>query len=77
MNLGEKIQYVIDNYEDGDKVAISYTTSTDNHSEVYVFINNNAEFMSNYLEDYQKYGVVEGCDPKGIWLKYINFKLLK
>lgn len=77
MNLEEKIQYIIDNYEDGDKIVISYTTSEDNHDGVWQFPNGYIEHMPSYLEDYKKYGEVAGCDPKGVWMRYINFELMK
>lgn len=77
MNLGEKIQYIIDNFQDYDSIVIFYTESTDNHLKKRMFTSHFVECMHSYLKDYQEYGVVEGCDPKGVWFKFIDFELAR
>jgi hypothetical protein len=77
MNLGEKIQQVIDNFEQGDKIRIFYTESIDNYSKIGQFVTPDVDHMHSYLKDYQEQGVVEGCDPKGVWFRFIEFSLEK
>ncbi|MGG3890256.1 hypothetical protein [Metabacillus fastidiosus] len=77
MDLREKIQYIIDNFEDGDEIVIFYTESTDNYSTVGNFSNYCLEHMNSYLKDYEEQGVVEDCDSEGVWFRFIDFELIK
>lgn len=80
--LGDKIEEILADFEEGDSVRIRYTESTDNHKETREFIStgemkSEKECLMSYLSDFKEQGVVEGCDPKGVWFRYFDFELIK
>ncbi|MNF85196.1 hypothetical protein D3C84_675840 [compost metagenome] len=79
MDLGDKIQSIIDNLEDSDNVKVFYTESTDGHEKTYEMVTtgDNRAYMNSYLKDYKEYGVVEDCDSKGVRFRFIDFELIK
>lgn len=80
MNLGEKLHLLIDGYEETDKLKVFSTSSEDNHQKVNEYIwdaDMVLVILKNSLKDFEKYGDCEGTDPKGNWIKNIDFELVK
>ncbi|MCR4362059.1 hypothetical protein NUG13_12040 [Bacillus subtilis] len=78
MNLGEKIQCIINDLEDGDNVKIYFTDNTDNHRTVKSYISDgDVRCMESYLSNYKEYGFIKDCTPEGEWFEYVDFELIK
>lgn len=81
MDLSEKIMYIIDNFKGNhpNRVVELYTSSETNHEKVYRYTlspNTTRFALLSLLEDYERYGECAGSDPKGHWIRIIDFELI-
>lgn len=81
MNLGEKIAWVLENYQPNNtnKVVEYYTTSSDNHETVHKDIlpqEATIKILESFAKDYEKYGECAGSDPKGQWIRIMDFEII-
>ncbi|QPK89832.1 hypothetical protein IEN91_05180 [Bacillus velezensis] len=79
MSLPEKIQHIIDNYEDGDSIKCYFTDDTDNHKTIKNYITDDGDVrcMESYLSNYKEYGFIIDCTSEGEWFEYVDFELIK
>lgn len=79
MNLGEKLQNLIDNYREGNKLKVYSTSSEDQHKTVDEFVWSSdlaLRILKSSLEGFEKYGDCAGSDPKGHWIINFDFELI-
>lgn len=80
MNLGEKIKQILEDFDPtkSNVVVAHYNSSRDNHEKTYTDISPKemtVQMMINLLRDFNEYGECAWGNPKGHWVKYIDFEL--
>ena len=79
MNLGEKIKYLISTFEEDKTLKVYFTSSDDNYEKVqeYIWDTHMAiDILRSSLETFEKYGECAGSDPKGYWIRNIDYELI-
>ena len=80
MSLGELLENLINEYNEGDKLKVYSTSSEDNHKNTHEYIwgeNVSLSILTNSFNDFEVYGECAGSDPKGHWIRNIKFELIR
>lgn len=78
--MKEKIEQIISKFKDNhpNRVMEFWTSSEDNHekiNELVLPMVATKMILQLRLDEFEKYGEIAGCDPKGHWIKIIDFEL--
>ena len=77
MNLGEKLQLILDEMSDDDLLIAFYKEGDHDSIHHFIHLSDVRNNVRTYLSDFKEQGLIGYAEPDGTWVEYVDFRLIK